>query len=384
MEALRRFDRELTRGEDLQFVLNYVLNWTKSRTHADYAVIARWDENRKFFEVLLADGVPLERDYHAGDTLWLPDGLTPQEEIHEDLPQANNGVLVDDSRTMMVAELRQATGNLIGVLVVQRHGAFPFDDAQIQFMRVIADRLAISMHMSMLLRKVEQFSLNRKQLFRMLSHDLRQPLTVLMGYIQLVEFSLKTGREIDLRTYLAYILTGAQDLKQLLEEVLLMERVADLSRGEWEIISMQQVCQAAIEKNHPLILLHEHDLEVNLPDDEAHCRGLRVELKEAVSNLISNAAKYTPKGGTIKVSLYAQPGRWVVEVTDNGYGIDPERQKRLFEAFFRAQQPGTEDIKGTGLGLNLVKIIVEKHDGQVFFSSEPGKGSTFGFWIPAV
>jgi signal transduction histidine kinase len=56
----------------------------------------------------------------------------------------------------------------------------------------------------------------------------------------------------------------------------------------------------------------------------------------------------------------------------------------LFEAFFRAQQPGTEDIKGTGLGLNLVKVIVEKHDGQVFFSSQPGKGSTFGFWIPSV
>jgi signal transduction histidine kinase len=116
----------------------------------------------------------------------------------------------------------------------------------------------------------------------------------------------------------------------------------------------------------------------------ADCKGLSLELKEAAGNLIANAIKYTPAEGVIKVSLTSDNGHWVFKVVDNGYGIDPARQERLFESFYRAQQPGTENIKGTGLGLSLVKEIIVKHDGEVFFESTPGKGSTFGFWLPGI
>jgi len=378
LDALHLFDRELTRSEDLDYVVDFVLEWSRKRTRADYGIIARWDERRRVFEVLKAIGIPVGMDYQPGDFFDLPLDLIPAETTDK----RSTSVLVDLQNTRMISELRHADGSLIGVLVLQRHHRADFSEWEKKFTLSVAERLAISMHLSMLLREVQTLNQRRRQLFRMLSHDLRQPLTVLMGYIQLVQHAFRNGGSMAMiEPYISHIATGANDLKDLLEEVLLMERVADQSRADWDVVSLRKICQDAIEKHSPQAALHNHTLEIELTEQEALCRGLGLELKEAAGNLIGNAIKYTPPGGNIRISLYPEDERWHFMVQDNGYGIDPERQERLFESFYRAQQPGTENIKGTGLGLNLVKAIIEKHDGGVFFESAPGKGSTFGFWL---
>ena len=377
---LHQFDREMTLSEDFDFVLQFVLTWSRQRTNADYGVIARWDDQRRHFEVLRADGFPIETDYSQRDVLELPSSMMPKEVVDK----RDSGVIIDKNQTRLVSELRNGEGVLIGILELQRHSTFKFGDIEKKFARVISDRLANAMHMAVLMRKVQDMNQYRHQLFRMLSHDLRQPLTVLMGYIQLLEFAIKNQKYETVSEYAHHIGTGARDLKDLLEEVLLMERVAGISRDEWEEISLRHVCEEAVAKHSNDALLAQHTVEVDLPKNEANCRGMSLELREAAGNLIANAIKYTPNEGQIHVSLAPQDGRWVFKVKDNGFGIDPERQERLFESFYRAQQPGTEDIKGTGLGLNLVKEIIEKHDGEVFFESKPGEGSTFGFWLPGV
>jgi signal transduction histidine kinase len=378
LELLHQFERELTRSEDSDFVLDHVLNWTKLRTQSDYGLIARWDNRQQALEVLQSAGFALAKDYQKGDLLALPPDLTPQAVTD----QREISLRFDDSQTTMLAELRHADGKLIGVLMMQRHSGIKYSPTDRIFMRLVADRLAIAMHHSLLLKQVAESGEHRQQLFRLLSHNLRQPLTVLAGYIQLMEYNLKRGNTTGIELYIQNISKGASDLNELLEEVLLVERVASLTPDSWETISLLKVCQAAVEKHRPQAELAEHTLVILLPEAEAACKGIEAELKAAAGNLISNAIKYTPKGGRIEVSLQADGARWRFEVKDNGYGIDPQRQAKLFESFYRAQQPGTENIKGTGLGLNLVKRIVEKHDGDIFFSSTAGNGSTFGFWLP--
>jgi signal transduction histidine kinase len=103
-----------------------------------------------------------------------------------------------------------------------------------------------------------------------------------------------------------------------------------------------------------------------------------------VTNLVENASKYTPDGGTIQLRLSHQAGRVTFEVQDSGYGIAKPRQSRLFSRFYRAKEAGTEHIPGTGLGLSLVKTAIERHGGEVFVTSALGEGSTFGFWLPAL
>jgi signal transduction histidine kinase len=99
-----------------------------------------------------------------------------------------------------------------------------------------------------------------------------------------------------------------------------------------------------------------------------------------MNNLLGNAIKYTPDGGTITINIYTEEDRFYFTVKDTGYGIPADQQLHIFEANFRA--PATAHIGGTGVGLSLVKEVIERHGGQVWFTSEEGHGSTFGFWLP--
>ncbi len=379
MDSLRQFDLEMTRSEDLDFVLNLVLTWARERIQADFVLIARWSEHREALEALKAQGIQLYQDLQPGDQIHLPAHLMPP--IYSDHHQSK--LNIDQNGTRMVAELRRADGVLVGAMLVQRHHQFAFSEAEGTFLRGIADRLTIALQTNLLLEKVRALNMYREQLFRMLSHDLRQPLTVLMGYIQLAQYAMENDKQHLVGQYLEHVHNGAQSLSELLEEVLLMERASSTSRHNWKTLTLQEVINKALEKHLPEADLHSHHIYLEIPETPMHVFGSMLELKEATGNLIGNAIKYTPEGGEIWVTLSQDDGDcWRFEVRDNGYGISPERQTRLFESFYRAQEPGTEEIKGTGLGLSLVQTIVQKHDGTIYFESKAGEGSLFGFTLP--
>jgi signal transduction histidine kinase len=111
-------------------------------------------------------------------------------------------------------------------------------------------------------------------------------------------------------------------------------------------------------------------------------QGDRYLLPETVINLITNAIKYTGEGGHVSVKLHTENDRAVFEVEDTGFGIPEDQQANLFQPFFRAKTKETRSINGTGLGLHLVKSIIEHHRGQMRFHSIYGQGSTFGFDLP--
>ncbi len=105
-------------------------------------------------------------------------------------------------------------------------------------------------------------------------------------------------------------------------------------------------------------------------------------LSQVLNNLISNAIKYTKSGGRIKIKAYDKDNYLVVDVSDNGIGISPEDQLRLFDKFYRVESGLTQEVGGTGLGLTITKSIINKHGGDIWVKSSPGKGSTFSFNLP--
>jgi signal transduction histidine kinase len=110
--------------------------------------------------------------------------------------------------------------------------------------------------------------------------------------------------------------------------------------------------------------------------------GDRAQIHEAIINLLSNAVKYTPSSGKIIIRLNQQQDNAVLTITDTGVGIPEDQQPNLFKPFFRLQDPTNPQLDGTGLGLSLVRNIIERHRGEIIFKSKYGEGSTFGFKLP--
>ena len=214
------------------------------------------------------------------------------------------------------------------------------------------------------------------------SHELRTPVTVLRSYIDTL---YNYGNEFDYETQKEFIGTINQEIIRLNNMV---NDILDFSRLESNI-EMQKSpndLAAVVENaiNQVQVLANEHNLKINVAKD-ADIPVIMFNydsIERAFTNLLSNAIKYSPDNTNIDVKLTSDNDNVTVTVTDQGCGIAPEHLKKIFDRFYRVEN-ATHTIKGTGIGLHLVKTTIEKHhDGKVFVQSEVGKGSTFGFSLP--
>ena len=217
------------------------------------------------------------------------------------------------------------------------------------------------------------------------SHELRTPVTVLRTYIDTLynhsdDFDEKTNKE-----FFEVINKEAARLQKMVNDILDFSRLeagnVNVVKEKTNIVpiieqQLQSMQVLAEEKNVTFSLIKEPDLP-EIP--------INVEsIERALNNLLSNAIKYSPENGRIKVraEIARDPNFIEVSVEDQGCGIPEEHQKKIFERFYRVEND-THTVKGTGLGLHLVKITIEKHHkGEVFVKSKPQEGSTFGFRLP--
>jgi len=175
---------------------------------------------------------------------------------------------------------------------------------------------------------------------------------------------------------------SARTMQKIISDILSLERIEHSANEDTTIVFdlcalIAQVCF----DQQPHATMLKRNLKMILPDEEIPVRGDLPQMREAVSNLVSNAIKYTRDGGDINVKIWTEGSKLIFEVQDNGIGIPEDQQDRLFQPFYRAQTQETAKIEGTGLGLHLVKNIIERHGGSMRFKSVYGEGSTFGFAI---
>lgn len=223
----------------------------------------------------------------------------------------------------------------------------------------------------------------RTQMIRMTSHDIRNPLNTILGFAELL--AGEDGLEYDERAkkeFLGYIISSAYDIKRILEGVLSLERVRTEALTK-ESISMARVIEEVVDRLRANAKARQQTLTVTLARGDLGVRGDPFQLHQAIFNLVENAIKYTREGGRIAVRAREEAGSIVIEVEDNGYGIPAEAQANIFKEFFRAVRGEAAHIRGTGLGLSLVKTIIDLHDGSVSFTSVEGQGTTFTVKLPA-
>lgn len=223
----------------------------------------------------------------------------------------------------------------------------------------------------------------RTQMLRMTSHDIRNPLNTILGFAELL-----TGEEVGeydevtKKEFLNYIISSAHDIKRILEGVLNLEKVRTETLTR-ESVSMGRIIEEVVDRLRASAESRRQTLTVTLSGGDLGVRGDPFQLHQAIFNLVENAIKYTREGGRIAVRAREEAGTIVIEVEDNGYGIPAEAQANIFKEFFRAVRGEAAGIRGTGLGLSLVKTIIDLHDGQISFTSIEGQGTTFTVRLPA-
>lgn len=266
-------------------------------------------------------------------------------------------------------EFRGSGGRTIPVWakIVGHHDINGVLDQAVVYIRDIAER-----------RKVDEL---KDEFIGLVSHEIRSPLTVIMGAVNtaLTEGARLTREEM--RQLLQDAASETENLSHLLGNLL------ELSRAQAgrlvltkEPVSLRNVVRTVVDKIRQQSAIHR--FVVDLPRGLPMVYADQLRLERIFHNLLENAVKYSPDGGDIRIFARQDGDNLVIGVSDNGIGISPHDQGKLFSAFQRLEDRRLTGVKGVGLGLLVCRRLVEAHGGRIWVESEPGKGSTFSFTLP--
>lgn len=303
---------------------------------------------------------------------------------------------IAETRAQMIFPLLSQAG-VTGVLNLESAQPEDFTQELFDFLRIVAARIAIALdnaelyqdkqqqleELTRLYERVKNLEALKTDMIRMASHDLRGPLGVVKGYTEILLEDLDSRLLPAEQEYFETMRTSLTRMQNIVNDILSNQRIEEMAeRSNLEIVDMALMTQMLVSHHQHLIARKKQKLITDIDDAQMLVQIDIAQLREAMANLFENAIKYTPDRGTVQIILERCNDQAVFKVEDNGPGIPMEQQTRLFEAFYRAQNPHTTGIEGTGLGLSLVKGIVERSGGRIIFESVEDQGSTFGFELP--
>ena len=228
-----------------------------------------------------------------------------------------------------------------------------------------------------LVQELRELARYRSELIATISHELKTPLTAILGHAELI-----ADRYPDM-TSLDVIIRNAQRLDNLVANLLHYSRIQGRRETVRDAVDLAELCEASVDLLG--IRAKQAGVRLDFPDPPPHpviVLGDPEELARVIDNMVDNAVKYTPEDGSVTVSMTLTDTEACVEVADTGIGISQADQGHVFSAFHRSTNPNALSIPGTGLGLPIAQRIAESHGGTLSVTSELGHGSTFRFTLP--
>ncbi|MCS0499992.1 ATP-binding protein [Protaetiibacter mangrovi] len=231
--------------------------------------------------------------------------------------------------------------------------------------------------------RAHEVSRMKDEFVGMISHELRTPLSSILGYLELLRDDTEHPLTEEQLQFLSVAERNARRLLRLVGDLLF---TAQVESGRFPLdkheVDLAAVVRAAIESAQPVADTGGVGMVSAVPEREVRVLADPVRIGQAVDNLISNALKFTPRGGDVVVTLTADEQAATISVRDTGLGIPPDEVDRLFTRFFRASTATRNAVPGVGLGLNITKAIVSAHDGEMDVASEEGVGTEFRIVLP--
>ncbi|HLF29116.1 MAG TPA: GAF domain-containing protein [Anaerolineae bacterium] len=388
LSTLQEIDRELNVSLDFNRVMDLTLKWGLSVSGAEAGSIGMIDREQNELLLLASRGyasdcktLPLEAGLAAKSMrIGLPlllDDATPDPESAPASPGTQSQISVPIRRGSEV----------VGVLNLESARSNAFGATEFESAIRLADHAAVAITNARLYEEVKRANDAKSEFVSVVSHELKTPMTSIKGYTDLV-IKGAAGPLTELQQqFLNTVRTNVERMSTLVGDLLEISRI-ETGRLKLDIkpVSMGEVIEETLRTTQRQIEEKQQALDVTVPKDLPQVLGDRARLIQVMTNLISNAYKYTPTGGQIFISAQPQlngsPPFVMCAIKDTGVGISPEDQAKLFTKFFRSGDPAVREVPGTGLGLSITKSLIELHGGQIWVESQLGKGTTFAFTVP--
>jgi PAS domain S-box-containing protein len=397
LTILQRVEAELAAQLNTDYVLTMALDSAVRLSQADAGFIALLQEEQWTSAKFIGDypQVTVTAFLKRGMGVIARVVRQQQAEWIEDVNLDLDYIAILPHTVSQIAVPLISRDKLVGVLSLETSKPGRFTARTLDFTKLMMARVAQAIdnaqlyqqtasqleELQMLYGQVTRLEQLKTDMIRIASHDLRNPLSVVMSYGNMLKNEL---RHFD-GTNTAYEYTdnieqAALQMRKIILNILSLERIEEAAKTAlFDACDLGEIARQSFDEQRSAAALKSQIYELQIEAGKYCVNGDPVQLHEAIANLIGNAIKYTRDQGAIQVSLTQNADTVIFKVVDNGYGIKEAQQSRLFQPFFRARTPETRDIEGSGLGLHLVRNIIERHGGTMIFHSIYGEGSTFGF-----
>ncbi len=398
-EALVEMAKQVTRNLKLAPVLDTAVQTLQHLLNARASTITMLSEDSN--ELILAAASGIKKQYMGELRLKMNETISGEVVRHGQLvyiPDAHEhtGFLFFDKvvRSLLVLPLI-ARNVVVGTLTVDSDLPNAFTESDIQLITVAAAQVGIAIANARLFEELERYTAElrrayeevkesdrlKDELVQNISHELRTPLTFVKGYVDLLMDGEMGSMTLDQIGALEIISDKTNVITRLIEDIMALQRI-DASNLQLEEWAMADLIESAVI-GHRLVA-GDKGIEIVHTLTEAGGNALidKGRIGQVLDNLIGNAMKFSPDGGTITVALEDREDEVCVTVSDQGIGLAEDQRERIFDRFYQIDGSAIRRFGGTGLGLAIVKRIIDAHHGRVWVESELNKGSTFYFTLP--
>ncbi len=395
LSVMQRIDRELNTSLDVARAMRITLEWAIRQSAAVAGLVGVVEEAG--LRLVASEGYETELEGYR-ETGLLPLEMPALAEAvrtgRVQLPDSSRLTLRDallaGAQGQIVIPIRRET-DVIGLLLLESVEREGFDEDAQSFLIRLADHAAIAIANAQLYAEVQRANLAKSDFVSFVSHELKTPMTSIRGYADLLAAGA-VGPITEAQTeFIATIRSNVSRMATLVSDLADVSRIeAGRLHLEFAAVAIPEVIQEVTRATKALIDEKEQTLVLNLPEDLPQVWGDRNRLAQVLTNLTSNAHKYTLPGGTVTLHARRTRNEWdeqgadevvVISVQDTGIGIKEDDQKYIFTQYFRTDE-GKDTAPGTGLGLNIARYLVEMQGGKIWFESALGQGTTFHFTVP--
>jgi signal transduction histidine kinase len=397
LSVMQRIDRELNASLDVSRAMRITLDWAMRQSNADAGLVGAVEEDG--VRVMAAQGYTSELDaYH--DSLLPLDLPGLHSAVKDEATQRFSSLdatvkdgfsLLEGARGQVVIPIRREE-QVIGVLMLESLQTELWSEDTQAFLSRLSDHAAISIANAQLFSQVQAADVAKSDFISFVSHELKTPMTSIRGYTDLLVGGAVGSINEAQMNFLGTIRSNVTRMATLVSDLADVSRIeAGRLRLEFQGVAIADVIQEVVRSQSRDLEEKNQDLVVEVPEGLPRIWGDQTRLVQILTNLVSNAHKYTPEEGRIVIRAKKSDNMWDpegaaevvwVSVEDNGIGMTSEDQENIFEKFFRSEDPKAREAPGTGLGLNITQYLVEMQGGKIWFESEYGKGTTFHFTIP--